>query len=116
MKNINEISFPIFFYLSLLRLYDIFPLYKHAKLPFPNSDISSKQLFFCLIHIDTWGPFHTRTYDRYRYFLLIVDNYSRGTWIFLLSTKSSAFQQNFLARVERQFDKKVKIIRSDNTT
>lgn len=44
-----------------------------------------------------------------------MDDYSRTTWTFLLSTKSNAFPilQSFLAYVERQFERKVKVIRSD---
>ncbi|XP_055824434.1 uncharacterized protein LOC129892954 [Solanum dulcamara] len=51
-----------------------------------------------------------------RFFLTIVDDFSRGTWTFLLSTKSNAFPvlKSFLSMVERQFNVKVKMIRSDN--
>ncbi|XP_070017855.1 uncharacterized protein [Nicotiana sylvestris] len=46
-------------------------------------------------------------------FLIIVDDYNRFTWTYLLSTKSNAFTilQSFLSMVERQFDTKVKTIR-----
>ncbi|XP_070029646.1 uncharacterized mitochondrial protein AtMg00810-like [Nicotiana sylvestris] len=46
----------------------------------------------------------------------VVNDFSRGTWTFLLSSKSNAFTilQSFLVMVERQFGKKVKRIRSDN--
>ena len=69
-----------------------------------------------LIHIDVWGPYHTSTYDGFRYFLTIVDGFSRTTWIKLLSMKSNAFLEikHFIAMVERQFDRKIKCIRSDN--
>nr|XP_009780502.1 PREDICTED: uncharacterized protein LOC104229549 [Nicotiana sylvestris] len=51
-----------------------------------------------------------------RYFLTIVDDYSRGTWAFLLSSKSNAFSmlKSFLSMVARQFNANVKMIRSDN--
>nr|XP_009776989.1 PREDICTED: uncharacterized protein LOC104226654 [Nicotiana sylvestris] len=50
------------------------------------------------------------------YILEPMDNYSRGTWTFLLSSKSNAFPmlKSFLSMVERQFSTKVKMIRSDN--
>ncbi|XP_070019925.1 uncharacterized protein [Nicotiana sylvestris] len=56
------------------------------------------------------------TYNGFKYFLTIVDDYSRGTWTFLLSSKSNAFSalKSFLSLVERQFNKKVKKSRSDN--
>lgn len=49
-------------------------------------------------------------------FLTLVDDYNRGTWTFLLKTKSNAFPvlKSFMAMVERQFNLKVKRIRSDN--
>lgn len=113
IQHINEISVFICFKFSIPC--SICPLARQHKLSFPTSEINSKQNFD-LIHIDTWGPYQTPTYDGYEYFLTIVDDFSRGTWTFLLSTKSNAFTilKSFLAMIERQFNKKVKIIRSDN--
>ncbi|XP_070049496.1 uncharacterized protein [Nicotiana tomentosiformis] len=53
---------------------------------------------------------HVLTYNGYKYFLTIVDDYSRVTWTFLLSTKSNAFGvlKNFLVMIERQFGVKGK--------
>ncbi|XP_075105117.1 uncharacterized protein LOC142179326 [Nicotiana tabacum] len=46
----------------------------------------------------------------------IIDVFSRATWTYLLTAKSNVFSvlQHFLKMVERQFDVKVKVIRSDN--
>lgn len=89
-------------------------LSKQKKLPFPNST-SQTQHPFQLIHCDIWGPFPVISYDGYRYFLTIVDDYSRCTWIHLLKTKSEARHhlQNFCHMVETQFNTSVKILRSD---
>ncbi|XP_075108915.1 uncharacterized protein LOC142180748 [Nicotiana tabacum] len=113
MKNISTI------YCSssstLLDHCDICARARQVKLPFPSSSMSTKDIFE-LIHIDIWGPYKKPTHDGYRYFLTIVDDYSKGTWTYLLSTKSNAFTvlKQFLAMVKRQFDRKVKVIRSDN--
>ncbi|XP_060200717.1 uncharacterized protein LOC132628984 [Lycium barbarum] len=94
---------------------DICPMARQTKLPFPNSRISS-QACFDMIHIDTWGPYKTQTYKGEKYFLTIADDFSRTTWTYLLSSKSNAFPvlKSYLAYVERQFGKKVKVVRSDN--
>ena len=41
-----------------------------------------------LVHCDLWGPFFTATNEGYRYFLTIVDDFSRCAWEFLLKNKS----------------------------
>lgn len=70
-----------------------------------------------MIHIDIWGPYRSSTYNEFKYFLTIVDGYSRGIGTFLLNFKSNAFpiRKNFLAMVERQFDVKVQAIISNNS-
>lgn len=52
----------------------------------------------------------------HRYFLTIVDDYSRFTWIHLTNTKAEARKIiiDFIAYIETQFDGKIKSIRSDN--
>ena len=45
---------------------------------------------FELIHVDTWGPYHTKTYSGHRYFLTIMDDYTRVTWTHLMVTKDEA--------------------------
>jgi len=62
---------------------------KQHRLPFPTSQISTSSTFE-LLHIDTWGPYHTKTPLGHRYFLTIVDDYSRGTWTHLMVTKDEA--------------------------
>lgn len=54
--------------------------------------------------------------DGYKYFLTIVDDYSRFTWIHLLKSKMEIrnLLQNFILLIENQFDCKLKRLRSDN--
>lgn len=113
MKNI--ISLPHFALNKATIRCTIFPSARQHKLPFPNSYISSTKVFE-LIHIDTWGPYKTTTYDGFKYFLIIVDNFSRGKWTYLLSAKGNAFTilKYFISMVERQFNTKIKKVRSDN--
>ncbi|XP_074306152.1 uncharacterized protein LOC141641388 [Silene latifolia] len=55
---------------------------------------------------------------RAHYFLTIVDDRSRGVWVYLMKDKSEAgvFLKIFCQMVKTQFDKCVKIIQSDNGT
>jgi len=52
--------------------------------------ITSKRAFE-LVRVDTWGPYKVPTYNDFKYFLTIVDDFSIGIWTFLLSTKGNAF-------------------------
>ena len=58
------------------------PLAKQKRLPFP---FDNKRAFhsFDLFHMDVWGPFSIPTTAGHRYFLTIVDDASRATWVFL---------------------------------
>lgn len=84
-------------------------------LPFNQSTTQSRTIFD-LHHINLWGPYHVPTYDNYRYFITLVDDYSRSTWTHLLNTKSNALQvlKNFINMVENQFQTTIKTTRSDN--
>ena len=83
--------------------------------PFPSSNPRASRIFE-LVHVDIWGAYKCATYNGHKYFLTIVDDYSRATWIHLTSTKSNALPllQSFIAYVEIQFDLLVKTIRTDN--
>ena len=66
---------------------DICHYSKQERLPFSSSThVSNKP--FELIHCDLWGPFTTCTLDRFRFFLTIVDDFTRCTWVYLLKHKS----------------------------
>ena len=90
-------------------------LAKQKKLSFPSSNNMCNSIFE-LLHIDVWGPFSVETVDGYKYFLTIVDDYSRATWIYLMRTKSEVLTvfPAFVTLVENQYNVKVKYVRSDN--
>ncbi|CAI0399489.1 unnamed protein product, partial [Linum tenue] len=87
---------------------------RQKRLPFPSSTSVAQQSFE-LIHVDIWGPNPIPSYDGFKYFLTIVDDFTRMTWLILLPAKSDARPklQAFCSYVERQFQTTVKRIRSD---
>ncbi|GJU75734.1 retrovirus-related pol polyprotein from transposon TNT 1-94 [Tanacetum coccineum] len=91
------------------------PMTKFAKLPYSFSDSHAKTPFQ-LVHIDIWGPYKVFTLGHHKYFLTIVDDCSRAVWTFLLIKKSGAYPvfKTFINFVKTQFEKEIKLVRSDN--
>ncbi|XP_073017747.1 uncharacterized protein [Primulina eburnea] len=88
---------------------EIFPLSRQRRLPFiSNSSLSNSP--FDLIHIDVWGPFNPLSVDGFKYFLTIVDDQSRYTWIYLLKSKSDVLHifPSYCRMIHTQFDKQIK--------
>lgn len=71
---------------------------------------------FELLHIVIWGPYKLSTRGKFRFFLTLVDDFSRVTWVYLLVRKSDYLTTmiKFANYVENQFKGKVQVIRSDN--
>jgi hypothetical protein len=90
----------------------ICPLAKQHRFPFSNSTSVSKS-HFDLIHCDIWGPFSTKSINGSTFFLTIVDNYSRFTWVHVLQQKSQTrlILQASFHLVLPQFQLKIKCLR-----
>lgn len=88
---------------------------KFTKLAFQLSE-SHAATAFELLHIDTWGPYKVCSRGKYRYFLTLVDDFSRFTWVYLLQNKSDYLCtiSAFLNYVKKHFNTSIKFIRSDN--
>lgn len=91
------------------------PLAKQKRLFFSSSNNMSVSAFD-LLHLDIWGLFRVPTVDGYKYFLTIVDDCTKVTWVYLLKDKSSVITvfPEFLTFVETQFKTSVKTIQTDN--
>ena len=95
----------------------VYPLAKHKCLPFPfpfNNKLSSCD--FDLIHLDVWGPYATPILDGFKYFLTMVDDATRATWVYLMKSKSEVrpLISSFYFMVLTQFGCKIKSVRTDN--
>jgi transposase InsO family protein len=71
-----------------------------------------------MLHIDLFGPIAYISIDSNKYGLVIIDDYSRFTWLLFLQDKSETQEvlKKFLRSAQNKFDFKVKKIRSDNGT
>lgn len=90
-------------------------LSKQKHLPFKSlNHICSKS--FELVHINTWGPFSVPTVDGFKYFLTIVDEFSRATWVYMLKQKSDVLHvfPGFIEMIGTQYNTKLCSVRSDN--
>ncbi|GJY23360.1 ribonuclease H-like domain-containing protein [Tanacetum coccineum] len=62
------------------------------------------------------GPYKVHSKEGYKYFLTIVDDYSRAVGVYLVKTMDEVFDvfASYLKLIHNHFDVKVKIVRSDN--
>jgi transposase InsO family protein len=69
-----------------------------------------------LLHMDLFDPIAYISIDGSKYYLVIVDDYSRFTWVFFLQDKSQTQEtlRGFLRRAQNEFSLRIKKIRSDN--
>ncbi|KAK3035781.1 hypothetical protein RJ639_033510 [Escallonia herrerae] len=100
---------------SLKTICDVCCRAKHSRTVFPDSTSRAMDIFG-LVHCDIWGPYRVSTISSAKYFLTIVDDYSRAVWVYLMHDKgqTGTLLRNFCNMVHTQFGKLVKIIRSDN--
>lgn len=68
------------------------------------------------VHSDLWVPAWVTTHAGAKYFLTLVDDFSRKLWVCMLKTKDEVFERFLEWRnlVENQTGKKVKCLRTDN--
>ena len=87
---------------------------KSRKAPVNKKSDRQSQKPFELVHADIVGPFKA-TVGGAKYFLLIVDDYSRFTFCYLLKEKREAFQKfrDWVHMIERRFNHKVAQLQTD---
>nr|GEY38406.1 hypothetical protein [Tanacetum cinerariifolium] len=83
----------------------------HPPKPVPNS----RQRLH-LLHMDLCGPMRIASINEKRYVLVIVDDYSRYTWVHFIRSKDEAPEviKTFLKRITILLQSLVIIIRTDN--
>jgi hypothetical protein len=68
-----------------------------------------------IMHTDICEPFDTLSFGKEKYFITFIDDFSCYGYIYLLHEKSQAVNalEVYITEVERQLERKVKIIRLD---
>ena len=89
---------------------------KSHQLPFPKRTCKRAKHPLELIHSDVCGKIGTRSLGGGEYFVTFVDDHTRYAWVYVLKKKSEVLQRfrEWKAEVERQTDRKVKTLRTDN--
>ncbi|GKE69436.1 retrovirus-related pol polyprotein from transposon TNT 1-94 [Tanacetum coccineum] len=91
---------------------------KQHRASFKTKQTSSIKKCLHLLHMDLFGPVTPRFINHEKYTLVIVDEYSRYTWVYFLKKKSQVPEtiMSFIKRVKNHNDIKVKQLRTDNGT
>ncbi|KAL8124233.1 hypothetical protein AgCh_012028 [Apium graveolens] len=91
---------------------------KQKKTSFKSKTESSILEPYHLLHVDLFGLVNVMTIANKRYALVIVDEFTRYTWVYFLHTKdeSPSILLDHVRELEKGLTYKVKIIRNDNGT
>ncbi|GJT58634.1 putative ribonuclease H-like domain-containing protein [Tanacetum coccineum] len=71
-----------------------------------------------MLHMDLFGPTFVKSLMKKMYCLVIIDDFTRFSWVFFLATKdeTSEILKTFITGIENLIDLRVKVIRCDNRT
>ncbi|GKC62302.1 retrovirus-related pol polyprotein from transposon TNT 1-94 [Tanacetum coccineum] len=83
----------------------------------PKSEDTNQEKLY-LLHMDLCGPMRVASVNGKKYILVIVEDYSRFTWVKFLASKDEApdFITKFLKMIQVRLNATVKNIRTDNGT
>ena len=89
---------------------------KISRKPFSSVETCQENSPLDMIHIDVCGKFNPKSIGGGQYFSTFIAHYSSYVWVYIWSEKSQVFEKfkESKALVEKQFDKNIKVIRSDN--
>src|SRR5438128_10351563 len=98
------------------KLYGACQAEKQVTNTHPHKNFMSTSRPLELLHMDLFGPTSYKSIGGNSYCLVIVDDYSRYSWVFFLQEKSETMGvfNKFAKRVQNLFDNKIVKIQSDN--
>ncbi|GJT25648.1 retrovirus-related pol polyprotein from transposon TNT 1-94 [Tanacetum coccineum] len=91
---------------------------KSEKASLPPKLVPSTKSKLELLHMDLCGPIRVASINGKKYILVIVDDYSRYTWVYFLRTKDEALDIiiDFVNQIQRNLKAQILTIRTDNGT
>ncbi|GKB54092.1 putative ribonuclease H-like domain-containing protein [Tanacetum coccineum] len=91
---------------------------KSKKASLPQKLVPSIESKLKLLHMDLCGPMRVASINGKKYILMIIDDYSRYTWVYFLRTKDEAPDMiiNFVNQFQRNLKAQILTIRTDNGT
>ena len=82
---------------------------KQTKAKHPGTQTSATSRPLELLHLDLIGPTRTESLGGKRYIMVMVDDYTRYTWVILLRSKSDAPEHMEVLCTRLQNEKSLKI-------
>ncbi|UYV61181.1 hypothetical protein LAZ67_1003719 [Cordylochernes scorpioides] len=97
---------------------DACSLGKMTKVPYVHTDSNQESYPFEAIYVDLCGPMRINSLGGSKYFLTIVDGFSRRIFVEFLKDKLSAAEvlKKFIVKRENELSSKLKRLRTDNGT
>ena len=82
--------------------------------PFPISTNKVKKPFQ-LLHADLWGPTPFVSLNGFHFYLVLVDEFTKFTWVYLLKHKLDTFAifKQFTTLIQTQFKHSIQTFRTD---
>ena len=89
---------------------------KQKKAKHPGIQTSAISRLLELLHLDLMGPTRTKFLGSKRYIMVVVDDFTRNTWVILLRSKSNALEhiEALCTRLQKENSLKIDRIRSDH--
>ncbi|GJR56017.1 integrase, catalytic region, zinc finger, CCHC-type containing protein [Tanacetum coccineum] len=131
-RQLSHLNFSTINDLTILDLVDGLPKFKYGKdhlcsacergkskkASHPPKLVPSDHFKLELLHMDLCGPIRVASINGKKYILVIVDDYSRYTWVYFLHSKDETPEiiKKFIAQAQLNYKAKVCKIRTDNGT
>ncbi|GJS37222.1 retrovirus-related pol polyprotein from transposon TNT 1-94 [Tanacetum coccineum] len=131
-RRLSHLNFGTINDLTRLDLVDGLPKFKYGKdhlcsacergkgkkASHPPKLVPSDHLKLELLHMDLCGPMRVASVNGKKYILVIVDDFSRFTWVYFLRSKDETPEiiKKFIAQAQLNYKAKVCKIRTDNGT